>query len=511
MEVGAIAYPSTPSSRSPPRGARSAEPRSGERIIQAEPRPGEDDMTQPAGATPEHVDGRAAVVRQDLDNVLHPVVAHRQLEAEPFVIVEGHGSTVVDADGTEYLDAMAGLWCVNVGYGRTELADVAAAQMRALPYYPHTAMNEPAAKLAQRVNGLLGGDNHVYFVASGSEANEAGFKFARQYTKHENPGQYRYKTISRYLGYHGTTLATLAAGGMGDRKMKFEPLGGNDFVHVAPPYCYRCPFGLTYPSCELACVKNIEATIQGEGPDTVSTVLVEPIMSAVGVAVPPDDYLPEVAAVAKKYGCLLHIDEVINGFGRTGKMFAHQHSGVRPDIVAIAKGIVSAYLPIAATVVKNDVFKSFVGEPSENRQVFQISTYGGHPVAAAVANRNIEIILEERLVERSAENGAYLLDGLRTLLKHPWVGDVRGKGLFAGIELVRDRRTKEAMPADRIKGVVDFARRNGVIVGRSGGGRHLGSTIVLSPPLVITRAEIDRVVVVLDKAIAEMGGQLGAS
>src|SRR5437667_31380 len=200
---------------------------------------------------------------------------------------------------------------------------------------------------------------------------------------------------------------------MGDRKMKFEPLGGNDFAHVAPPYCYRCPFGLTYPSCELACVKNIEATIQGEGPDTVSTVLVEPIMSAVGVAVPPDDYLPEVAAIAKKYGCLLHIDEVINGFGRTGKMFAHQHSGVRPDIVAIAKGIAGAYLPIAA-------------------------------------------------------------------------------------------------PADRIKGVVDFARRNGVIVGRSGGGRHLGSTIVLSPPLVITRAEIDRVVAVLDKAIEEMGGQLGA-
>src|SRR5882672_5819199 len=443
-------------------------------------------MTQPEGAKPAHVDGRAAVVRRDLDNVLHPVVAHRQLEAEPMVIVEGHGSTVVEADGTEYLDAMAGLWCVNVGYGRSELADVAAAQMRTLSYYPHTAMNEPAAKLAQRVNGLLGGDNHVYFVASGSEANEAGFKFARQYTKHENPGQYRYKTISRYLGYHGTTLATLAAGGMGDRKMKFEPLGGNDFVHVAPPYCYRCPFGLTYPSCELACAKNVEATIQGEGPDTV-------------------------AAIAKKYGCLLHVDEVINGFGRTGKMFAHQHYGVRPDIVAIAKGLVSAYLPIAATVVRNEVFKSFVGEPSENRQVFQISTYGGHPVAAAVANRNVEILLEERLAERSAENGAYLLDGLRTLMRHPWVGDVRGKGLLAGVELVRDRASKEAIPAERVKGVVDFARRNGVIVGRSGGGRHLGSTIVLSPPLIITRTEIDRIVAVLDKAIAEMGGLLGAS
>src|SRR5262245_30958967 len=461
------------------------------------------------GTTTAAVDERTALIRQDLDNVLHPAVHHRQLEAEPMVIVEGRGSTVVDADGTEYLDAMAGLWCVNIGYGRSELADVAAAQMRALPYYPHTAMNQPAAALAAKVNDLMGGDTHVYFVASGSEANEAGFKIARQYMRHEHPAQARYKTISRYLGYHGTTLATLAAGGMGDRKTKFEPLGGNDFVHVAPPYCYRCPFGLRYPSCELACVKNIESTIQGEGPDTVATVLVEPVLSAVGIAVPPDEYLPEVAAVAKKYGCLLHVDEVINGFGRTGAMFAHQHCDVRPDIVTIAKGLVSAYLPIAATVVRNHVFASFLGDPSENRQVFQISTYGGHPVAAAVARRNIGIILEERLVERSAESGAYLLDGLRTLLKHPWVGDVRGKGLLAGIELVRDRATKAIVPPEGIKGVVDFARRHGVIVGRSGGGRHLGSTIVMSPPLVITRAEIDRVVAALDAAIAELGKELG--
>ncbi|MGH8650246.1 MAG: aminotransferase class III-fold pyridoxal phosphate-dependent enzyme, partial [Burkholderiales bacterium] len=311
------------------------------------------------------------MVKQDLANVIHPIVPHKQLEQQQLVIVSAKDSTVVDADGREYLDGMAGLWCVNIGYGRTELADVAAEQMRQLSYYPHTAMNLPAAALAEKVNGLLGGDNHVYFVSSGSEANEAAFKFARQYARHEFPQQNRYKAISRYYGYHGTTLATLAAGGMGDRKMKFEPLGGNDFVHVAPPYCYRCPFGLTYPSCELACVKNIEATIQGEGPDTVATILVEPVMSAVGVAVPPAEYLPEVAAIAKKYGCLLHIDEVINGFGRTGKMFAHQHYRIRPDIVAIAKGLVSAYLPIAATVVRNDVFRSFVGEPSENRQVFQ--------------------------------------------------------------------------------------------------------------------------------------------
>ena len=467
-------------------------------------------MTSPDVATT--VAERKAVVQQDLQNVLHPVVPHRQLESEPLVIVEGRGSTVVDADGTEYLDAMAGLWCVNVGYGRTELAEVAAAQMRALPYYPHTAMNAPAAALAERVNGLLGGDNHVYFVASGSEANEAGFKIARQYMKHEHPGQLRYKTITRYLGYHGTTLATLAAGGMGDRKMKFEPLGGNDFVHVAPPYCYRCPFGLTYPSCELACVKNIEATIQGEGPDTVATLLVEPVMSAVGVAVPPAEYLPEVAALAKKYGCLLHIDEVINGFGRTGAMFAHQHYGVRPDMVSIAKGLVSAYLPIAATVVRNEVFQSFVGEPSENRQVFQISTYGGHPVAAAVAGRNIDIILEESasssVLPRTAPTCSTVSARWRST--RGWA-TFAAKGFWPGWSWSRIAAPKRSSGPIGITRLVDFARHRGVIVGRSGGGRHLGSVIVLSPPLVITRAEIDRVVAVLDDAIADMGKTLLAS
>ena len=259
-------------------------------------------------------------------------------------------------------------------------------------------------------------------------------------------------------------------------------------------------------------MKNIEATIQGEGPDTVSTVLVEPIMSAVGVAVPPDEYLPEVAAIAKKYGCLLHVDEVINGFGRTGKMFAHQHYGVRPDIVAIAKGIVSAYLPIAATVVRNDVFKSFVGEavreppgvpdldvrrPSGGRRRRQ-PQHRDHPRGAA----GRALGRERRLSPRRAPHAPEASVGGRR---------ARQGAASPASSSFATAAPRRRCPADSIKGVVDFARRNGVIVGRSGGGRHLGSTIVLSPPLVITRAEIDRVVAVLDKAIEEMGGQLGPS
>jgi adenosylmethionine-8-amino-7-oxononanoate aminotransferase len=272
-------------------------------------------------------------------------------------------------------------------------------------------------------------------------------------------------------------------------------------VHAPAPYCYRCPFGLSYPSCGLACVKNMETTILGEGPETVAEVIVEPIMSGVGVAVPPDEYLPEVESLCRKYGLLLHVDEVINGFGRTGKMFAHQHYGVSPDIVAVAKGISSAYLPIAATVVKNSVFESFYGDPADNRQVAQVNTYGGHPVASAVALRNIEIMEAERLAERAAETGAYLLDGLRGLTDLKVVGDVRGKGLLIGVELVKDRATKEQLDAAQLASVVDFCRDNRLIVGRAGGGRRFGTTITLCPPLVITRAECDRIVDTLRRAL----------
>ena len=452
---------------------------------------------------------RQAVVKQDLANVLHPIVQHKMLEHHQMVVVSGQGSTVMEADGTEYLDAMAGLWCVNIGYGRVELADIASEQMKQLAYFPHTAMNLPAAALAETINGLMGGNYHTYFVNSGSEANEAGFKFARQYAKHEFPNEFRYKTISRYWSYHGTTMATVAAGGMGERKAKFEPLSG-DFVHVPPPYCYRCPLGLSYPSCGVACAKIIETTILGEGPESVSTVLVEPIMSAMGVVVPPDEYLSEVEATCRKYGLLLHVDEVINGFGRTGKMFGHQHYGITPDIMAIAKGIVSAYLPIAATVVHNDVFKSFYGDAAEMRQVMQVNTYGGHPVAAAVANRNIEIMLEESLAQRSAEVGKYLIDNLTTLKKLKHVGDVRGKGLLIGVELVVDQATREPVPQSGIQFVVDCCRENGVIVGRSGGGRRYSNTIIMSPPLVITRSECDRLTEVLDRAITALATHLAA-
>jgi adenosylmethionine-8-amino-7-oxononanoate aminotransferase len=446
-------------------------------------------------------EARQRVVAQDLDNVMHPLVQHKALEKSQMVVTGAQGSTIVDADGTTYLDAMAGLWCVNIGYGRTELAQIAAEQMQQMAYYPHTAINLPASQLGEQINQLMGGDYHTYFVNSGSEANEAGFKIARQYAKHEFPGEFRFKTISRYYAYHGTTLSTLAAGGMGDRKTKFEPYAG-EFIHTPAPTCYRCPLGLEYPSCKVACATAIETTILGEGPSTVAEVIVEPIMSGVGIAVPPDEYLPMVEAICRKYDVLLHVDEVINGFGRTGKMFGHQHWGISPDIMAVAKGIVSAYLPIAATVVKNHVFNSFLGEVADARQVMQVNTYGGHPAAAAVAVRNIEIMLEEKLPERAASMGEYLMAGLKDrLFRHGIVGDIRGKGLLIGIELVTDRESKVQLDGSLVGGVVEFCKKNGVIVGRSGGGARHSNTIALSPPLVITRSECDTLIEVLDRAL----------
>ena len=343
-------------------------------------------------------------------------------------------------------------------------------------------MNVPAAALAEKINGLMGGGYHTYFVNSGSEANEAGFKIARQYMKHEYPGRISAsRPISRYFAYHGTTLATLG------RRRHGRAQGEVRAVLGRLRAC-RAAVLLSLPvRPELSELRprlrqeHGDARSSARDPETVAEVIVEPIMSGVGVAVPPDEYLPEVESLCRKYGILLHVDEVINGFGRTGKMFAHQHYGVSPDIIAVAKGISSAYLPIAATVVKNSVFDSFYGDPAENRQVAQVNTYGGHPVAAAVALRNIEIMEAERLADRAAEMGAYLLDGLRGLMRHKIVGDVRGKGLLIGVELVKDRATKEPVDAAQITAVVDFCRDHGVIVGRAGGGRRYGNTITLSP------------------------------
>ena len=442
-----------------------------------------------------------AVRKHDRRHVWHPLLQHRSLEERDLMVFrEASGTTLVDAEGRTYLDAYAGLWNVNVGYGREEIADAAHEQLRNLCYYPLSQINLPATELARRLAEILPGDlSHAFFCNSGSEANETAFKIARQYSRQKFPGQNRYKIIARYQGYHGFTFGAMSATGQTARRVKFEPLVPG-FFHVDPPYCYRCPLKLSYPECGVACVEEIVEVIDREGPETVAAVIAEPVIGGGGVIVPPDDYLPRLREICDSHGILLILDEVITGFGRTGALFACEHWNVQPDIITLAKGVTSGYLPLGACVVTPEIFECFLGDPGEGREFAQVSTYGGHPVCCAVALANIDIILNERLWENSARVGAYLLEGL-SQLKSPLVGDVRGKGLMIAVELIGEDRTP--LDSGRTGMVKNGIKEAGVLVGSMS---HVlsgpESVLFLSPPLVLTESEADTIIKAFESGLS---------
>lgn len=451
--------------------------------------------------TPNEQASTSEVVSMDRAHVWHPMTQHSALQDRDIgVMREAKGATIVDGAGKEYLDAYAGLWNVNVGYGRQEITDAVTRQISTLPYYPHTRANEPAARLAEKLAEILPGDlQYVFYSNSGSEANETAIKIARQYARQQYPGENRYKIISRYQAYHGFTYGAMSATGQVPRRRKFEPLAPG-FIHVSPPYCYRCPIKLEYPSCRLACVEEFEEVIQREGPDTVAAIIAEPVIGGGGIIAPPDEYFPRLREICDQYGVLLIFDEVITGFGRTGKMFGAEHWDVVPDIVTMAKGITSGYLPLGATAVRPRVYDAFLGAPEENREFSQVVTYGGHPVCCAAGVANLEIIARERLWENSAKVGEYLQRRLKAL-DSPRVGDVRGRGLMIAVELVDD----DGAPLD--KPTIDKAHATiveaGVLVGRMS---HVlpgpESIFYLSPPLIITERDADRIVDAMRLALA---------
>ncbi len=441
----------------------------------------------------------------DLEHVWHPVTQHSVLkEKPPMMAMSGSGCVVRDASGKEYIDTMAGLWCVNVGYGQDEIRRAVDAQMQKLAYYPHTAANPPASELAQQISKSLGaGLSRTYFTSSGSESNESAFKIARQYGRQANPGQNRYKIIARHRGYHGTTMGALSATGQSERKWKFEPLVPG-FLHAAPAYCYRCAFNKTYPGCDLECAKQIETMILHEGPETCAAVIVEPIVGGGGLLVPVEEYLPEVRRITQKYGVLLISDEVICGFGRTGQMFGFQTFDIEPDIVTMAKGISSAYLPLGAVAATEHVFSTFLGDASERVHLNQVNTYGGHPVACAAALANLKIIQEQKLADRARTFGNEVFEELRELERYACVGEVRGRGMLWGIELVRDKKSKEPMPQEEVGKIVAEAAQKGVLIGRTAMITfHLNNVLTMSPPLVITREEVNVVIKVLHEILSE--------
>jgi len=406
----------------------------------------------------------------------------------PLIVERAEGPYLYDLDGNRYLDAMSGLWCVNLGYSETALADAAYKQMTTMPFYPLTQGHIPAIQLSEKLNDWLGGHYRLFYSNSGSEANETAFKIVRQY--HQQNGEpHRYKIISRYQAYHGNSHAALAATGQAQRKVKYEPLAPG-FLHVPPPNCYRCPFGKTKDSCSMECASIYDQVINWEGPDTVAAVIMEPVITGGGVVVPPDGYMKEVRRICDKYGVLLIVDEVICGFGRSGEHFGHQNYGVTPDVVTMAKGITSGYLPLSATAVREELFDRF--KDSEAYTHFRhLSTFGGNPAAAAVALRTLELMEERDLVERSRELGEQLQAQLAPLAHHPMVGDLRYFGFLAGIELVMDKADKTPATPAVMAQVVAECKRRGLIVGKNGEtvpGQN--NVLQLCPPLIVTEEEL---------------------
>lgn len=415
---------------------------------------------------------------------------------------QADGVWITDQDNNKYIDGQAGLWCVNAGYGRKELADAAYEQLIEMPYYPLSQSHIPAIQLSEKLNEWLDDDYVIFYSNSGSEANETAFKIARQYQ--QQIGQVnRYKFISRYRGYHGSTLATIAAGGQNQRALKYGP-NMPGFVHVTAPDCYRSPFSSSDGTCCTEAANEIDRTINWETSESVAGVIIEPMITGGGALIPHDHYLKRVREICDKHGALLIVDEVINGFGRTGKPFGFMHSDVKPDIVTMAKGITSGYLPLAATAVKREIYEAFMG--SEEYDHFRhINTFGGNPAACALAIKNMEIMERENLVGNSAKLGAWLLDQLNELSDHPNVGDVRGRGLLIGIELVKEKDTKEAIEESRAARVVASCKEQGVIIGKtSDTSQGHNNILTLSPPLSITKEELEIVIKAIKIALSEL-------
>jgi taurine-pyruvate aminotransferase len=440
----------------------------------------------------------------DLKHVWHGNMQHRDLEARPpLEIASADGCYVFDADGRRYLDGMAGLFCVNAGYGRRVIVDAVTAQMKQLAYYPLTQSHGPAAQLAARLAGLLPkGLERVFFSNSGSEAVETALKMARQCARRMHPGENRYKIIARHRGYHGLTMGALSATGQSPRKTAFEPLVPG-FLHVAPPDHYRCSFCSTQPACTLHCADEVERVIRMEGPETVAAVIAEPVIGGGGIFPAPEGYLERLRATCDRYGVLMILDEVITGFGRTGKLFGFEHSAIQPDILTFAKGLTSAYLPLGATVATERIFETFHGDPESDAKFTQVSTFGGHPSSCAAGLANLEILTRERLWENSAAVGAYLIGKLREI-RSPWIGDIRGRGLLIGLEMVTDSEKTPLAEARMVKLLRDI-REAGVLVARNSDtvpGYY--NVVLLSPPLILTRDEADAIVAAVESGLAQI-------
>ena len=450
----------------------------------------------------------AEVVQHDIAHHFHPFTDHKAFHAAggPRVITQADGVYIWDGKGNKILDAMSGLWCVNIGYGRKELADVAYRQMLDLPYYNtfFKTTTVPATELATKISSLLPKRfQHIFFTNSGSEANDTIVRFVRHYWKLKGK-PYRQHFIARTRGYHGSTMVAVNLGGMSG----MQEQGGTlfpGFHHVQQPHWFDFGGDKTPEEFGLDAAADLEKKIIEVGPDNVAAFVGEPIQGAGGVLIPPSTYWPEVQRICKKYGILIIADEVICGFGRTGNWWGFQSLGFEPDIVAMAKGLSSGYQPIGAVAISDTLTKDFFELGGDFNHGM---TYAGHPVAAAVALKNIEIIEDEKLVERVAELAPYFAKGLSSLNVHPIVGETRSMGLIGAIELSKDKATRARFHDSGRVGTIcrDHCFANNLVM------RACWDTMVLAPPFTITKKEIDEIVrlarVALDATYADVKGEM---
>ena len=447
------------------------------------------------------------VVEADRAHIWHHLIQHKPFETtDPRVIVEGKGMRVWDARGKEHLDAVSGgVWTVNVGYGRESIAKAVYDQLIRINYFANSAGSIPGSIFAKQLIEKMPGMSRVYYTNSGSEANEKAFKMIRQIA-HKRYGGKKYKILYRERDYHGGTIGTMSAGGQDERNMQYGPFAPG-FIRV--PHCmeYRKQEGAPVENYGEWAADQIEKVILAEGPDTVGGLCLEPVTAGGGVITPPEGYWQRVQEICKKYDILLHIDEVVCGVGRTGTWFGYQQYGIKPDFVTMAKGVASGYAAIACCVTTEAVFEMFKDDASDPLNYFRdISTFGGCTAGPAAALENMRILEDEKLIENSAAMGDYLFGRLEALQeKHAVIGQVRGKGLFAGIELVKDRQTKEPVEEAFAQQVVaNCLADDAVIIGvtnRSVPG--FNNTLTLSPALIAKKADIDAIVDAIDRALTK--------
>ena len=453
-----------------------------------------------------HANDISEVVAADRGHVWHHLTQHKAFETtDPRIIVEGKGMRVWDATGRQTLDAVSGgVWTVNVGYGRTSIADAVRDQLVRMNYFAGSAGSVPAARFAARLIEKMPGMSRVYFSNSGSEANEKAYKMVRQIA-HRRHGGRKWKILFRERDYHGTTIACLASGGQPERGAQYGPFPPG-FVQV--PHCleYRSQWGAVADYGERA-ANAIEEVIQREGPDTVGAIVLEPITAGGGVITPPKDYWERVQEICRKHELLLILDEVVCGVGRTGEWFGYQNYGIKPDIVTMAKGVASGYAAISCTVTTEAVFDAFKEEDTDPLSYFRdISTFGGCTAGHAAALENLRIIEDEGLLANTKAMGERLKTNLLALQeRHKVIGDVRGRGLFWGAELVSDPTTREPLPEKQVAAVVAATLARGVQIGMTNRSLPgLNNTLCLSPALIATPDEIDQITDAIDGALGEV-------